>query len=427
MSSPLLERQLANGLRLVARRLPEAAGVAVQMWYHVGGKDDPPARSGFAHLFEHLMFKSTRRMPAETFDRLTEDVGGQNTAFTTEDITVYLAEVPANHLQRILWAEAERLSNLNVDQLNFASERKVVQEEFRQRVLSNPYGRLWNSLSALHYTRHPYRRPVIGSIDDLNRATLADVKRFHATFYRPDNVVLAVAGAFEPAQLVAWVERYFQGIARPAAPVPRVDVAEPVRRSARRLALRGGAVPLPALALLWPGPPLTHADAPALRVAQALLSAGESSRLNEAVVYRSQLAQTAGFFADLSEQAGMLAAYAVAAGGASLAALERQMLAEVAGLADGARSSISEAEMNKVRVQLLTAEFAKRQSPAGVASSLGHAALFRRDASFADRELAELQAVTAADVQRVMQRWVRGGAPVVVHYTGSAAAAGARS
>jgi zinc protease len=221
---PLHQRRLANGLQLIALSDASSASVAVQVWYFVGAKDDPPGRSGFAHLFEHLMFKRTRYMQAEMFDRLTEDVGGHNNAFTAEDVTAYLNVVPANHLERLLWAEAERMAHLDVDQASFESERKVVEEEFRQSVLSAPYGRLFNALPEHGFTGAAYRRPVIGDIAQLDQATLADVRRFHTTFYRPDNALLLVSGGFDVAQLDAWVDRYFGAVAAPAAPIPQVRV-----------------------------------------------------------------------------------------------------------------------------------------------------------------------------------------------------------
>src|SRR5262249_10480449 len=145
------------------------ANVAVQMWYAVGSKNDPPHRSGFAHLFEHLMFKATRDMPAESFDRLTEDVGGFNNASTHDHYTNYLEVVPANHLQRVLWAEAERMSSLVIDNGSFHSERDVVKEELRQRILASPYGRLFGLyITEASFSQHPYGRPGIGSIEDLD-------------------------------------------------------------------------------------------------------------------------------------------------------------------------------------------------------------------------------------------------------------------
>ena len=191
------ERVLRNGLQVIA--VPNAASptVSVQVWYHVGAKDDPPGRSGFAHLFEHLMFKGTRVLRPEQLDRLTEDVGGANNAFTSDDVTVYQDIVPSNHLETLLWAEAERMANLAVVQASFESERSVVKEEYRERVLASPYGRFWRAAASLPYLTHPYRRPSIGSIEDLEAATLADVAAFHATHYRPDSATLVVAGDFE--------------------------------------------------------------------------------------------------------------------------------------------------------------------------------------------------------------------------------------
>ena len=410
---PLRERVLANGLRVIAIPDRNTATAAVQVWYHVGSKDDPEGRSGFAHLFEHLMFKGTRHMGPEMFDRLTEDVGGINNAFTADDCTAYQSEVPSNHLERLLWAEAERMASLRVDQASFESERKVVQEEYRLRVLADPYGRFFNDLVAHGYELHPYKRPGIGNIEQLNAATLDDVRAFHATFYRPDNAALIVAGDFDPAQLDAWVDRYFAPIARPTTPIPRVDVKEPRRTAERRATLRAPNVPLPALALLWQGPPAAHADAPALKVAGALLAGGESSRLNQALVYRAQSAQQVGFDPLLNADAGMLAAYAIAAAGQPLSRIEQQLRQEIGRLA---REPIGAAELDKVRTQLLTATLVGRQTPAGRAEAVGWALVLNGDARYADGELARLQAVSAADVQRVLRERVLGGYAVAVSY-----------
>lgn len=419
---PLARRTLANGLQVVGIEDHATATVSVQVWYRVGGKDDPPGRSGFAHLFEHMMFKRTRHMPNETFDRLTEDVGGSNNAFTAEDVTAYHSEVPSNHLERLLWAEAERMAYLEVEQASFDSERAVVQEELRQRVLASPYGRLFHALPGAAFSVHPYRRPVVGSIEDLNAATLDDVRAFHTTYYRPDNAVLIVAGDFDPAQFDTWVDRHFAGIARPATPIPRVTVVEPRRTASRQVRAHGPNVPLPALALLWQGPPAAHPDAPALQIAQALLAAGDSSRLNEALVYRAQTSVQAGFGAELHAQAGFLMAYAIAASGQPLAGLERALLREITRLADG---PIPEAELDKVRAGLLTGTVAGRQTPEGKATAVGWAAMLHGDVEQANRTLAQLQAVTAADVQRVLRRHVLGAPRVSLAYTQEAKAGGA--
>ncbi len=408
------ERRLANGLQVIAAENHASPTVSVQVWYHVGARDDPAGRSGFAHLFEHLMFKSTRYLKAEQFDRLTEDVGGQNNAFTSDDVTAYHEVVPSNHLQTLLWAEAERMSNLNVDQASFASEREVVKEEYRQRVLASPYGRLFNGIAPASYRVHPYRRPSIGSIEDLDSATLADVVAFHAAQYRPDNATLVVTGDFEPAQLQAWVDRYFGPLKRPEQPVPRGPDEEPAWRDTRSVALSGPQVPLPAVALTWLAPKVTSADAPALRVAAALLSAGRSSRLNENLVYRQRLASDAGFEADLRAGPGLLTAYAIAAGGRPLPAVKAALLKEVQGLANRPPSA---AELTRVKTGLLTRTLQERQTPLGLGMALANAAVLEGGAAQVDQGLQALQAVSAADVQRVVRRYMVGAHHTAITYT----------
>src|SRR5437764_6098138 len=159
------DRTLKNGLRLLSVVDKSSPSVAITIWYHVGSKDDPQGRSGFAHLFEHIMFKATRNMKDEMMDRLTEDVGGNNNAFTADDMTVYYETVPSNYLETLLWAEADRLSGLKVNDAAFKSERAVVEEEFRQSYLANPYGRFSLARTQHSYSMHPYKRPGIGNIE----------------------------------------------------------------------------------------------------------------------------------------------------------------------------------------------------------------------------------------------------------------------
>src|ERR1041385_3337349 len=199
------ERTLSNGLRVLSVIDKSSPTVTINVWYHVGSKDDPDHRSGFAHLFEHIMFKSTKNMKAEQMDRLTEDVGGTNNATTQDDATIYYETIPANYLETLLWAEAERLASLTVDDENFKSERAVVQEEYRQSVLAPPNGRFFYAMDVHSWNAHPYKRPGIGSIEDLQAATIDDVIKFHNTYYRPDNATLIVVGDFDQKQLDTWV------------------------------------------------------------------------------------------------------------------------------------------------------------------------------------------------------------------------------
>jgi zinc protease len=406
------DRTLANGMRVISAVDRSTATVGVQLFYKVGAKDDPPRRSGFAHLFEHLMFKRTRNMPDEMFDRLTEDVGGQNNASTADDYTNYYATVPANHLQRILWAEADRMSSLIVDQGVFASERDVVKEELRQRVLADPYGRFFRYLIPdASYTTHPYRRPGIGSIEDLDAASLEDVKRFHATYYRPDNAVLVVVGNFNPAEFDRWVDRYFAPIKRPAATLPRVTAREPARSGPKTVTGYGPNVPLPAVAVTWQIPEARHPDAPALAVLDGILSTGRSSRLYESLVYEKQLAQSAGSSMDINEHPGLLTAYAIMAGGKALDEGEQALLAEVERLRT---QPPTPEELAEAKAEFVANAVRGRETAEGRAYALGFSAVVEGDPNRANTELARLQAVTAADVQRVAQRYLDPNRRVVV-------------
>ncbi|MEO8310131.1 MAG: pitrilysin family protein [Caldimonas sp.] len=407
------ERRLANGLQVITVESHTSPTVSVQVWYHVGSRDDPAGRSGFAHLFEHMMFKSTTNLRAEQFDRLTEDVGGANNASTRDDVTEYHEVVPSNHLETLLWAEAERMMNLKVDEPTFASERAVVEEEYRQRVLASPYGRLFNAIEPSSYLVHPYKRPGIGSIEDLEAATLSDVVAFHSRYYRPDNATLVVAGDFDQKQLDAWVDKYFNPVPRPASPLPRFEASEPPWQSDRVARVTGPQVPLPAVALTWLAPPVTSPDNAALQVAAAVLSAGESSRLNQSLIYRQRIATQAGFNADLRAGPGLLIAFAIGAGGKSPAELSAALLAEVTRLATTPPSAV---ELAKVKTQVVTQVVMSRQTPLGLASAIADAAVMEGDAARVNTEIDELQRVSAADVQRVMRKYVVDARKVTIDY-----------
>src|ERR1051325_1904302 len=272
------DRTLKNGFRVLSVVDKSSPTVAINVWYHVGSKDDPDQRSGFAHLFEHIMFKSTKNMKAEMMDRLTEDVGGQNNAFTQDDVTVYYETVPANYVETLLWAEAERLASLTVDEENFKSERAVVQEEYRQSVLAPPNGRFFYALDQKSFSAHPYKRPTIGSIEDLDAATVENVIKFHDTYYRPDNATLIVVGDFDQKQVDRWIDKYFLPIPKPNLPLPRVSITEPARTGEKRFMEYAPNVPLKGVAFTYLTPSEKSEDAAALRMAGGLLLQGPASR-----------------------------------------------------------------------------------------------------------------------------------------------------
>ena len=411
------DRTLKNGLQVYTIQDRSTPTVAIHVWYRVGSKDDPQGRSGFAHLFEHIMFKSTKNMPAEMLDRLTEDVGGFNNATTFDDSTPYYEVVPSNYLETLLWAEAERMGSLNVDETAFKSERDVVKEEFRYRILAPPYGRFFYSIDSNSFAEHPYKRPGIGSIEQLDAATIDDVRAFHATYYRPDNAVLIVAGDFDVAQLNVWVDKYFSGIPNPVTPVPRVTVKEPPRKAEKRVTTGAPNVPLPAVALTWLAPPASSSDADALTVAAAILGRGESSRLYQSLVYKSQIAQEADASADLRQDLGLFAVYAVMASDRTAAEGEKALRAELRRLQDAPPSA---AELEKAKNLLLTDALRERETVNGKAFALGQAIILEGNAAEVNRSLSGLQAVTAADVQRVLRKYVRDTKPVVINYVAEA-------
>jgi zinc protease len=406
------DRTLANGLRVLSAPDHSSPTVAIQVWYHVGSKDDPPNRSGFAHLFEHIMFKSTKNMKSEMMDRLTEDVGGFNNAFTADDVTVYFEVVPSNYLETLIWAEADRLSGLNVDDANFKSERDVVKEEYRQSVLAPPYGRFEYLLQQKSFLEHPYKRPTIGSIEDLDAASLQDVQEFHATYYRPDNATLVVVGDFDPAQFDKWVDKYFGPIAKPDRPLPRVQVKEPPRKSEIRLT-EHGRNDLPAVGFTYLTPRQADADSDALRVADAILSAGESSRLYNSLVYTQQLAAEVNSGAELREDASLFVLTAVLSEGKKVEDAEKSLLAEIRKLQD---APVSAAELDKAKNQMITGQLRQRETSNGKALALGEAAVLLGDPARVNTDLDRLQAVTAADVQRVMKKYFTDANRLVLYY-----------
>ena len=286
---------LPNGLEIYSVEDHSSPTVAVQVWYHVGSKDDPDKRSGFAHLFEHMMFKGNDHLTADAFDNLTENIGGENNAYTAEDVTVYHEVVPSNYLNPILWAEAERMSSLALNEANFKSERDVVKEEYRQRILANPYGEFYLDSIKNSYAVHPYKRPGIGNIADLDASKLSEVRAFHSTFYRPDNATLVVVGDFQPNELHDWVNKYFGAINKPSEKIPRVTAKEPPRKENRQIVEYSPKAPLPAIAMTYLAPSIRSEDAPALQLADEILSGGESSRLYQSLVYEQQIAQQVSF------------------------------------------------------------------------------------------------------------------------------------
>ena len=408
------ERTLLNGLKVVSLQDNSSPTVAIHVWYDVGGKNDPQGKSGFAHMFEHMMFKSTKNMPNEKMDRLTEDVGGFNNASTWDDFTNYYEVVPSNYLETLLWAEAERMANLNVDDTNFASERDVVKEEFRQSVLAQPYGQLFEYIGSLSYTTHPYKRGVIGDLDQLNAATSADAREFHKLFYRPDNAYLIVAGDFDQKQFDAWTDKYFGRLEKPNSVIPRVTAKEPARAKEIRFEKTAPNVPFPAIAITYLGPKSDDPDIPAIRVADKILSGGESSRLYQSLVYKQQIAQEASFNLDNKVDGGLLYFFAIASEGKTALALEKSLLAELKVIQN---KGVTPNELAKAKNQLIADAIRGTENNDGKAIAIERAVAYQHDPKAVNSNVSRLQAVTAADVQRVMKKYFTDTNRVVIYYS----------
>ncbi len=409
----LKERTLSNGMRVVTHRDTSNPTVSIHVWYDVGGKNDPPGRSGFAHMFEHMMFKATKNMPDEKMDRLTEDVGGFNNASTWPDFTNYYEVVPSNHLESILWAEADRMVNLNVDEKNFASEREVVKEEYRQGILAPPYGKLFWLLDDITFQKHPYRRGVIGNLEELSAATREDAEKFYRTFYRPDNAVLIVVGDFDQKELDGWIDKYFGRIPKPSGSIPRVTEVEPEWTTERRFNETGPRVPFPATAIVYRAPRTTSPDIPALRLAASIVSDGESSRLYQSLVRNLKISQQAFFDLELNTEGGRMSLIAIGSQDGTSENLEKALLAELKKIQD---SGVTAKELEKAKNQLIAGAVRARETNDGKAIAIERAVAYQGDPKAVNREVAGLQAVTAADIQRVMKQYFKDKNRVVIYY-----------
>src|SRR5688572_9034902 len=246
---PKLQYQLMtlpNGLRVILSEDHSTPIVHVQLWYHVGSKNERPGRTGFAHLFEHMMFKGSRNVDPEAHTSVISSVGGRSNAYTTEDETVFWQTLPAHYLPLALWMEADRMATLRIDEGAFRREREVVKEERRMRVENQPYGRLSEIIYDHAFTTHPYKHPTIGSMADLEAASIEDVREFHRTYYVPENATVTIVGDFDSAQALQLVTQYFGRVPKAARPVPRDIPKEPAQTKERRAVLEES-WPLPAV------------------------------------------------------------------------------------------------------------------------------------------------------------------------------------
>ena len=397
------QHALDNGLRILMVEDHSAPVINLQVWYHVGSKDEQVGRTGFAHLFEHLMFKGSAHVGPDEHSRIIEAAGGFDNAYTSDDVTVYWETFPANYLERVIWLEADRMGSLSVDETNFKSEREVVKEERRVGVENSPYGRLFEDLYSEAFSIHPYKHTTIGSMEDLNKATIRDVLAFHRTYYRPDNATMVIVGDFMPSQASSWADRFFSGIPRPAMPVPRVSVKEPPQKAERRVTKwYDSQSPLPAIVLAYHMPAEFTPDSYPLILASNILSGGESSRLYRKLVYEEQIAaQTAGI-GNFTEDPNLFILYAVMNPGRSVADGEKA-LEEVL---DGVRNKpVESKELEKAKNQQISKDVLGRLTVQEKADAIGRAAVIGHDPDLANTSLGRFLQVTAADIERAAKEY----------------------
>src|SRR5438093_7000135 len=310
---PKLQYQIAtlpNGLTVVMSEDHSTPIVHLQLWYHVGSKNEKAGRTGFAHLFEHMMFKGSKNVDPEAHTSMISSVGGQSNAYTTDDETVFWETVPAQYLPLILWLEADRMATLRIDKDTFTTEREVVKEERRMRIDNQPYGRLQELIYDQAFTTHPYKHPTIGSMKDLEAASIDDVRDFYHTYYVPANATLTLVGDFDTPQAMDLVTKYLGRVPKAERPVPRDIPKEPPQSQEKRVTLQQP-WPLPAVIVAYHITYDGNPDSYPLHIAAKVLSDGESSRIYRKLVYSEQMAVAAFGQANLIEDPNLFYAVAI--------------------------------------------------------------------------------------------------------------------
>jgi zinc protease len=408
---PFERYTLPNGLNVVLsvdRTIPQAA---VDVWYHVGSKNESIGRTGFAHMFEHVMFTGSGHVPYGMHDRLTEGVGGNNNGSTSNDRTNYFENVPSNYVESALWLEADRMGFLldQLDEAKFVAQRDIVQNERRQGIDNQPYGRAFEILTAATLPdANPYSWPVVGYMADLQKATVEDVKQFFRLYYAPSNATLTIVGDIDPAKTKAWVTRYFGDLPK-GAPITRPTIP-PVSVSTEQRLVFEDRVQVPRLYLAWPAPGEDNDDTYTLDFLAEILSGPRTARITKALVYDQQSAASVSAFNDTNEQLGAFVIIITPRPGHTLAELEASTDSILARLK---RDGPTADEMARTAAGLEFDFVAALESNLGKAEILTSGLVFHGDAAYYRTQYTKLKAVTAADVQRVANRYLSAGRAVL--------------
>jgi zinc protease len=392
---------LPNGLTVIYSEDHSTPIVHLQLWYHVGSKNEKTGRTGFAHLFEHMMFKGSKNVEPEAHTSLISGVGGQANAYTTDDETVFWETVPAHYLPMTLWLEADRMASLRINRDTFVNEREVVKEERRMRVDNQPYGRLNEIIYDQAFTTHPYKHSTIGSMEDLEAASIDDVRDFYATYYVPANATLVLVGDFETAQAKQLVEQYLGRVPKSERSVPRDIPQEPPHTKEQSVRLETP-WPLPAVVVAHHITYDGHPDSYPLHIASKVLSDGQSSRIYQKLVYERQLAVAAFGGANLIEHPNLFYAVAIVQPGQKPEDAVNALIAELDKLK---AEPISDRELQRTKNQFARDYILNRESNQQKATQLAHASVIHGQITTADGEFDIFQNITAADVQRVARTY----------------------
>jgi zinc protease len=403
--------QLPNGLEVILHEDHSTPIIAVDTWYHVGSGDEQVGRTGFAHLFEHIMFMGSQHVPVGTFDQLLESAGANNNGSTTEDRTNYYEVLPSNALALALWLDSDRMGFLlpTMDLAKVDLQRDVVKNERRQRVDNVPYGRADEIiLAALYPKAHPYSWPVIGSMSDLSAASLTDVQNFFKTYYAPNNATLTIAGDFEPATVRKLVAQYFGSIPRGPEVKRRLTVPSVTIPRDTFLVLEDK-VQLPRVFYTWHSVKGFSKDDAALDILAQIIANDKNSRLYKKLVYDLQIAQNVGAFQDGSRLDGKFQIDITPKPGQKVADIDRIVQTEIANVIN---TGVAPRELQRAQ-NLYKASFLNRlASVLGKAEVLNSYNYFVGNPDYVQQDAARYERVTAADVQRVAKTYL--GRPKIV-------------
>ncbi|HEX5474370.1 MAG TPA: pitrilysin family protein [Vicinamibacterales bacterium] len=401
---------LPNGLKVVFLEDHSTPIVHLQMWYHVGSKNERPGRTGFAHLFEHMMFKGSKNVAPEGHPSYISSIGGQSNAYTTEDVTVFWETVPSQYLPLVLWLEADRMASLRIEEKTFETEREVVKEERRMRIENQPYGRLQELIDDQAFTVHPYKHPVIGSMHDLEAASIDDVRDFFHTYYVPNNATAVLVGDFDSKQALALVTQYLGPVPTSDQPVPRDIPKEPPQTKEKRVTLEEP-WPLPAVVVAYHVTYDGHPDSYPLHIASKILSDGDSSRIYRKLVYETGIALAAFGGGNIIEDPNLFFAVAIVQPGHT----PEEAIDALIGEMDRLRQDpVGAQELQQAKNQFARDYILGRESDQSKAEQLGHAVVIHGDITTADGEFDIFQRTTAADVQRVARTYFTPGNRLVL-------------